>query len=163
MKESQNITFKVIGYIRTPFKEKTGIPIQSSISKALGTVNVLPQYSEGLSDLEDFSHIYLIYHFHKANEYKLKVKPFLDDEERGIFATRAPLRPNPIGISIVRLISIDIQENKIELQGVDMLDQTPVLDIKPYIPRFDNFEARTGWISKVNSETMRNRISDDRF
>ena len=163
MKESQNITFKVIGYIRTPFKEKTGIPIQSSISKALGTVNVLPQYSEGLSDLEDFSHIYLIYHFHKANEYKLKVKPFLDDEERGIFATRAPLRPNPIGISIVRLISIDIQENKIELQGVDMLDQTPVLDIKPYIPRFDNFEARTGWISKVNSETMRKIISDDRF
>ena len=124
---------------------------------------MLPQYSEGLSDLEDFSHIYLIYHFHKANEYKLKVKPFLDDEERGIFATRAPLRPNPIGISIVRLISIDIQENKIELQGVDMLDQTPVLDIKPYIPRFDNFEARTGWISKVNSETMRKIISDDRF
>jgi len=163
MKESELLTYMIIGYIRTPFKEKTGIPIQSSISKALGTVNVLPQYSEGLSDLEDFSHIYLIYHFHKANEYKLKVKPFLDDEERGIFATRAPLRPNPIGISIVRLISIDIQENKIELQGVDMLDQTPVLDIKPYIPRFDNFEARTGWISKVNSETMRKRISDDRF
>ena len=163
MKKSELLTYTIIGYIRTPFKEKTGVPIQSSISNARGTVKILPQYSEGLSDLGDFSHIYLIYHFHKAKEYKLKVKPFLDDEERGIFATRAPLRPNPIGISIVRLISIDIQENKIELQGVDMLDQTPVLDIKPYIPRFDNFEARTGWISKVNSETMRKIISDDRF
>lgn len=163
MKKSELLIYTVIGYIRTPFNEKTGMPIQSSLSKALGTVNILPQYSEGLSDLGDFSHIYLIYHFHKANKYKLKVKPFLDDEERGVFATRAPLRPNPIGISIVRLISIDIQENKIELQGVDMLDQTPVLDIKPYIPRFDNFEAKTGWISKVNSETIRNRISDDRF
>jgi len=163
MKESEILTYTVIGYIRTPFNEKAGIPIQSSISKALGTVNLLPQYSEGLSDLGDFSHIYLIYHFHKANEYKLKVKPFLDDEERGVFATRAPLRPNPIGISIVRLISIDKQENKIELQGVDMLDQTPVLDIKPYIPRFDNFEARTGWMSKVNSETVRKKISDNRF
>lgn len=133
-----------IGFIHTPFMETEGMPIQSSRSKATGRAVIDPQYAQGLQDLEGFSHIYLIYIFHCSTGYELTVTPFLDDRPRGLFATRYPCRPNPLGISIVRLVAR--HENILEFEGADMLDGTPLLDIKPYVPEFDLFpNAITGW------------------
>ena len=136
---------KAIGIIHTPLANKKDAPIQSSRSNIVGTVEVFPQYLEGLEGIEAFSHIYLIYGFHQSDpEISLKVKPFLDDQDHGVFATRYPNRPNPIGFSVVKLIGR--QENIMEFKGADMLDGTPLLDIKPYIPEFDVFSvAKTGW------------------
>lgn len=163
MDETLIIKFKIIGYIRTPFIEKKGTPIQSCYSKAEGYIEIFPEYVKALDDLEEFSHLQLIYHFHQTKDVKLKIIPFLDEKERGIFATRAPLRPNPIGISIVELISINQSENVINIRGVDMLDSTPLLDIKPYVPLFDQREARTGWISRSLQESQEDRKSNGRF
>ncbi len=133
-----------IGVIHSPFTEKEQTPIQASRSQAIGLVEVFPEFEEGLKDIEGLSHIYLLYAFHESSGYILRVKPFLDNCEHGLFATRYPKRPNPIGISIVRLISR--QANKLTVEGVDVLDGTPLLDIKPYIPDFDlRREVRTGW------------------
>jgi tRNA (adenine37-N6)-methyltransferase len=133
-----------IGEIHTPFIDKRETPIQASRSTATGQVEVYPAYVEGLRDLEGFSHIILLYAFHRSDDYALSVTPFLDDQERGLFATRYPARPNPIGLSIVRLLSI--QDHVLEIEGVDMLDGTPLLDIKPYVPDFDvRTDVRTGW------------------
>jgi tRNA-Thr(GGU) m(6)t(6)A37 methyltransferase TsaA len=133
-----------IGTIHSPFTELTNMPIQSSRSKAIGQVCVDPQYAEGLEHLEEFSHIILLYVFHRSTSYVLKVKPFLDDVTHGLFATRYPCRPNQIGISIVRLLTL--HDNNIEIGGVDVLDGTPLLDIKPYVPDFDICtDVRTGW------------------
>ena len=105
-----------------------------------------PKYTEGLNDLEGFSHIILLYHFHRSEGYALTVKPFLDDAMRGVFATRAPKRPNPIGFSIVRLVKVE--DRTLSIEGVDIIDGTPLLDIKPYVPEFDGPKAeRTGWLS----------------
>jgi tRNA (adenine37-N6)-methyltransferase len=156
------ILFKSIGTIHTPFNRKEGMPIQSSGSKGIkGTIELKREYVDGLFDLEKFSHIYLMYHFHKSKGFKLQVIPFLDDKPHGIFATRAPRRPNSIGISVVKLISIN--DNIIEIENVDMLDGTPLLDIKPYISQFDihNIE-KSGWINNKTgypNETT----ADDRF
>jgi tRNA-Thr(GGU) m(6)t(6)A37 methyltransferase TsaA len=121
----------------------------------------LKQYAPGLSDLAGFSHIYLIYHFHKSTTYQLKVTPFLDKVERGLFATRAPKRPNPIGLSVVKLISIE--NNILTIQGADVLDGTPLLDIKPYIQKFDAPQNPTsGWM-QAQSDEIKNKRSDDRF
>ena len=156
------ILFKSIGTIHTPFNRKEGMPIQSSGSKGIkGTIELKKEYVDGLFDLEKFSHIYLIYHFHKSKGFNLQVIPFLDDKPHGVFATRAPRRPNSIGISVVKLISIN--DNIIEIENVDMLDGTPLLDIKPYIPQFDihNIE-KSGWINNKTgypNETT----ADDRF
>jgi len=128
-----------------------------------GRIEIFPQYVKGLHDLEDFSHLQLIYHFHRANEVKLKLTPFIDEEERGIFSTRAPLRPNPIGISIVELISINHASSILHIRGVDMLDFTPLLDIKPYVSLFDHREAKTGWISRSLQEFQNDRFSNGRF
>jgi tRNA-Thr(GGU) m(6)t(6)A37 methyltransferase TsaA len=137
-------TMQPIGVIHTPYQKGSDAPIQSALSKTTGRVVVYPQYIEGLQDLEGFSHVYLFYVFHCSSGYSLKVKPFLDDNLRGLFATRYPCRPNPIGISIVRLISLN--ENGLEFEGADMLDETPLLDIKPYVPDFDAFiDVSTGW------------------
>jgi len=107
-------------------------------------VEVFPEYADGLKDIEAFSHITLIYHLHQTDQVQLQVEPFLDDQKHGVFATRHPFRPNHIGISIVRLISR--QGNRLEVAGVDMFDQTPLLDIKPYVPEFDQREdVRAGW------------------
>ncbi|MFX1507879.1 MAG: tRNA (N6-threonylcarbamoyladenosine(37)-N6)-methyltransferase TrmO [Promethearchaeota archaeon] len=163
MEEARNINFRIIGYIHTPFSEKKGTPIQSYYSKAEGYIEIFPEYVDGLNDLEEFSHLHLIYHFHKSEGVKLKVIPFLDKKERGVFSTRAPLRPNPIGISIVELISINHSENIIKIRGVDMLDLTPLLDIKPYIPLFDRRDAKTGWISYSPQDIHEERTSDGRF
>ncbi len=133
-----------IGVIHSPFTDKDQTPIQASRSQTIGFVDVFPEFGDGLKDIEGLSHIYLLYAFHKSSGYALHVKPFLDDQEHGIFATRYPMRPNPIGISIVRLVSR--QGNQLTVEGVDVLDGTPLLDIKPYVPDFDHrTEVRVGW------------------
>ncbi len=142
------IKYKPIGVIHSPFKEPKGTPIQSTAAKGVvGTVEVFPEYVEGLRDLEGFSHVILIYHFHLSGKPSMIVKPFLDDQEHGVFATRAPSRPNPIGLSVVRLLSVE--GNKLHVQDLDIVDGTPLLDIKPYVPEFDVRKAeRIGWIEK---------------
>ncbi len=139
------IAMKAIGIIHTPFLEKGDAPIQAARSLVAGSVEVFPQYLEGLDGIEEFSHIYLLYGFHRAQPgVALKVKPFLDDELRGVFTTRYPCRPNPLGLSVVRLV--ERRGNVLHFTGADMLDGTPLLDIKPYIPDFDVFSVeKTGW------------------
>jgi tRNA-Thr(GGU) m(6)t(6)A37 methyltransferase TsaA len=139
------IMMKAIGVIHTPLIEKNNAPIQSSRSDIAGTVEVFPQYHDGLDGIEGFSHLYLLYGFHRCeSEISLKVQPFLDDQLHGIFTTRYPNRPNPIGLSVVQLTVR--QGNLLNFKGADMLDGTPLLDIKPYIPEFDIFAVeKTGW------------------
>ncbi|MBE0684030.1 MAG: tRNA (N6-threonylcarbamoyladenosine(37)-N6)-methyltransferase TrmO [Anaerolineales bacterium] len=139
------IMMRPIGVIHSPFTEKDQTPIQSVRSQVIGLVEVYPEFADGLKDIEDLSHIHLLYIFHASSGYSLHVKPFLDDLEHGIFATRYPYRPNPIGISTVRLITR--QENMLTIEGVDVLDGTPLLDIKPYVPDFDlrTEDVRVGW------------------
>ncbi len=138
-------SMKPIGIIHSPFRETSTMPIQSARSNAVGTVEVFPEYKEGLEGIEDFSRIYLIYGFHLSEPAKsLLVQPFLDDQTHGLFSTRYPVRPNPIGLSIVEIISR--QDNQLQISGVDMLDGTPLFDIKPYIPEFDIFDVeKIGW------------------
>ena len=145
------IRYKPIGIIHSPFKEPRDTPIQPAYAHDIeGTVDIFPEYAGGLKDIEGFSHIYLIYHFHLSRKFSLKVKPYLDDRLRGLFATRAPARPNPIGISIVHLIRVEI--NKLYIRDIDIVDGTPLLDIKPYVPEFDRHKAvKIGWLEgKVN-------------
>jgi tRNA-Thr(GGU) m(6)t(6)A37 methyltransferase TsaA len=138
-----------IGEIHTPFIDKRDTPIQSSRSTTRGQVEVYPAYAAGLCDLDGFSHIILIYAFHRSQDYTLMVTSFLDDQERGLFATRYPVRPNPIGLSIVRLLSI--HDRVLEIANVDVLDGTPLLDIKPYVPDFDaQTDVRAGWYTTRN-------------
>ena len=146
----QEVTFKVIGYIRTPFTEQDHTPIQPAFSESGGTVEVLPEYVQGLKDLDGFSHIILIYYFHKAHGYSLLQKPFLDNrQERGIFAIRHFARPNPIGFSVVELKKV--RENVLDISGIDVLDGTPLLDIKPYIEQFDcKHTVKSGWAQDID-------------
>jgi tRNA-Thr(GGU) m(6)t(6)A37 methyltransferase TsaA len=135
---------KPIGVIHSPLIKKSQVPIQASRSKVKGSVEIHPEYIDGLQDLEGFSHIFLLYIFHASSGYSLLVKPFLDDQLHGLFATRYPFRPNPIGLSVVRLIGR--KGNTLEVEGVDVLDGTPMLNIKPYIPEFDErTNTRIGW------------------
>ncbi len=158
----QKITFSPIGIINTPFAETTGMPIQPpGASGITGTVEIYAEFKAGLKDLNEFSHIILIYNFDKSDGYKLQMKPFLEDEIHGVFAIRAPKRPNAIGMSIVKLL--DIKENILKIEGPDMLDGTPLLDIKPYIPDFDSYEnANAGWQEKHKGK-VRTKKSDERF
>lgn len=141
-----------IGIIHSPLTVKSQTSIQASRSQAKGVVEIYPEYMQGLQDLEGFSHIFLLYVFHESSGYSLLVKPFLDDQLRGLFATRYPARPNPIGLSVVRLITR--QGPTLEVEGLDMLDGTPLLDIKPYVPDFDiRTDTRTGWYAaRVNKD-----------
>jgi tRNA (adenine37-N6)-methyltransferase len=159
---NDEIIYKPIGIIHSPFKTIDGIPIQPAAAEGIqGEVKVNKEYSDGLKSLEEFSHIILIYHFHLTNGYKLKVVPFMDDVEHGLFATRAPGRPNPVGISVVKLKSIS--DNVIKVENIDVIDETPLLDIKPYISRFDNVNAeKNGWVSKIKNE-VGSMKSDKRF
>ncbi len=142
-----DITLTSIGVIHSPFSEPSQAPIQASRSTAAGSVDVFPQYAPGLRDLEEFSHIFLLYLIECPQGYNLQVKPFLDDQEHGIFATRYPCRPNSIGLSIIHLLRVE--GNRLDIEGVDMLDGTPLLDIKPYVPNFDTREnVRTGWYGR---------------
>jgi tRNA-Thr(GGU) m(6)t(6)A37 methyltransferase TsaA len=154
--------YKSIGTIHTPFKEIKQMPIQSSGAKGIkGTVKLKKRFIKGLFDLEKFSHIYLIYHFHKSEGYNLQVTPFLDNKQHGVFATRAPRRPNPIGISVVKLMNI--KDNILEIENVDMINGTPLIDIKPYISQFDIHEIeRNGWLNNIKGSFDEVK-SDDRF
>ncbi len=156
------ITFRPIGWIRSPHTEPTATPIQPIYAKdCLGRAEILPEFAEGLTDIEGFSHVYLIYHLHRALAAQLRVKPFLQDIEHGIFATRAPCRPNPIGMSLVRLLRRE--GNVLHLVGVDILDGTPLIDLKPYSPRFDTVEnPRGGWtddVTDAEAQRLGRRVS----
>jgi len=156
------IEFTPIGIIRTPFHDSAGMPIQPAGAAAVkGTVEVHEAYRTGLRDLDGFSHIILLYYFHRSDGYKLQVVPFLDTVLRGLFATRAPKRPNPIGLSVVQLDRID--DGVLYIRNADMLDGTPLLDIKPYVPEFDSHEnIRTGWLEQAR-RTVGKKTSDGRF
>ena len=133
-----------IGVIHSPFTDRKQTPIQPTRSQAVGQVILHPEFADGLQDVEEFSHIILLYAFHQSEGYSLRVRPFLDDQLRGLFATRHPCRPNPIGLSIVRLLAL--RDNVLEIEGVDVLDGTPLLDIKPYVPDFDvRTNTHAGW------------------
>ena len=155
------MTLDEIGIIHSPYKEATGMPIQPVFAEGTeGAVEVLPQYADGLRDLEGFDRIWLIYWLHRASPGRLRVVPFRDTTERGVFATRAPSRPNPIGLSCVRLRSI--AGNILTIADVDILDGTPLLDIKPYVPKFDAVpNSRAGWCD-LSPPSARTR-ADDRF
>ncbi len=156
------ITYRPIGIIHSPFHDIEGMPIQPSGAKGVkGSVELLPEFSPGLKDLEGFSHIILLYHFHLSDGYSLEVKPFLDDTLRGVFATRAPRRPNAIGLSVVMLLKI--AGNVLQIENVDVVDGTPLLDIKPYVSSFDAVEGeQTGWLTERSVEA-RGAKSDGRF
>lgn len=140
-------TYKAIGVIHSPFKEPKNVPIQAAASKGTeGTIEIYPEYAEGLTDLDGFSHIILLYHLHLVRDSSLMVKPFLDDHLHGVFATRAPARPNKIGFSVVRLQRIE--GNILHILDLDVVEGTPLLDIKPYIPAFDCVQAtKIGWFN----------------
>lgn len=156
------IVMNPIGVIRTPFETLEGMPIQPvGAGQVEGQVVLDPQYADGLADIDGFSHIILIYVFHRAKGFQLKVKPFLENHMRGLFATRAPRRPNPIGLSVVKLLRR--KENILQVENIDVVDGTPLLDLKPYVPEFDSPQVTAiGWLDgKVeNSRSMR---SDKRF
>ena len=142
------IIYKPIGIVHSPFKETKGTPIQATAAKDIsGTVEVFPEFTDGLKDIEGFSHIVLIFHFHLSGQSSLIIKPYLEDAEHGIFATRGPSRPNSIGISVVRLIKV--KKNVLHVKGIDVVDGTPLLDIKPYVPEFDIHEVTSiGWLTE---------------
>ncbi len=144
---------KSIGIIRTPYKSKKEIPCQGYKSDKVGEVEIFSEFEEALKDIEYFSHIYLIYYFHKATGYEQLIKPFLDDQKHGVFATRYFNRPNPIGFSIVKLI--ERKRNILKVSQVDMLNETPLLDIKPYIPQFDQrINVKIGWLKDKIGEKI---------
>lgn len=151
-----------IGVIRTPFTELQGMPIQpAGASEVVGEVIIRPELVEGLQDLEGFSHIYLIYHLHLVTVTRLRVIPFMDTVSHGVFATRSPVRPSRLGLSIVELVAVE--DNRLIVRGVDMLDGTPLIDIKPYIAAFDCPDnATSGWMCASRDEVV-NKRSDKRF
>lgn len=156
------ITYAPIGVIRTPHATVNGMPIQPVGALGVpGTIEVFEPYRQGLSDLDGFSHILLVYHLHEIKGFDLMVKPYLGDALHGIFATRSPKRPNPIGLSALRLMGHD--DERVFVENVDMLDNTPVLDIKPYVPEFDSWDAdRIGWFEGVVQNAKRHE-ADERF
>lgn len=158
----ESITLKPIGVIHSPFTDPKSMPIQPvSENSAAGTIDVFPEFAAGLQDLEGFSHIVLLYCFHRSRTYSLTVTPYLDTVPRGLFATRAPNRPNPIGLSLVRLVRVE--GPRLHVENLDVLDGTPILDIKPHVPEFDCAPgARIGWLEKAASQ-MRTKMADDRF
>ena len=164
MNENVQIQFRVIGVIHTPYETREGTPIQPVYAQdQAGAVELFPAYVTGIQDLDGFDRIWLVYHLHCASPGKLQVVPFRDNREHGVFATRAPCRPNPIGLSCVRLLKID--GNTLHVRGVDMLDGTPLLDIKPYVPTFDSFpDAKAGWFDaqRVDRIHADGRFNQDR-
>lgn len=157
------ICYSSIGVIRSPFTTREAMPIQPTGARGIaGSIELKEAFVEGLKDLDGFSHLYLLYHFHQSQGYSLTVTPFLDTTPRGLFATRAPKRPNPIGLSVVRLDRIE--GSVIHIVDVDVLDGTPLLDLKPYVPKFDTPKenVRSGWLenSGLKPEDVR---ADGRF
>ena len=160
--QKMKIEYQPIGIIHSPFTELNGMPIQPAGAAGVeGTVQLFPKYSDGLKDLEGFSHIIILYHFHQSKGFNLHVVPFMDSIPRGVFATRAPNRPNSIGLSVIKLQKI--QGNILHVKNVDVLDGTPLLDIKPYVPEFDKqTEIRIGWLEEKSGEVSKMK-SDQRF
>lgn len=158
----KKIVYQPIGIIHSPFQNIQGMPIQPTGAKGIaGTIEIYPKFAEGLKDLEGFSHIILIYHFHLSKGYSLKVKPFMDENLRGVFSTRAPRRPNPIGISVVRLVKVE--GTTVHIEDIDIVDGTPLLDIKPYVPEFEGRNnVQTGWLAE-KADKSQSMKSDDRF
>lgn len=156
----QRFAVEPIGVIHTPFKRQPGTPIQSSMGNGdEGWADVRPQYVEGLEDLDGFDRVWLIYWLDRARPPRMTVTPFLDDRPRGVFSTRAPSRPNPIGMSCVRVL--EVAGGRLRFRDADMLDGTPLIDIKPYAPCFDVFEvSRCGWLDAALKER---RTAADRF
>jgi tRNA-Thr(GGU) m(6)t(6)A37 methyltransferase TsaA len=157
------VNYQPIGLLRTPFKPTTEMPIQPTGARGVpGHIELRPELAEGLNDLTGFSHIIVLYHFHRSCKVRLAVTPFLDEYPHGVFATRAPSRPNSIGLSVLRLNGID--GVILEVEDVDMLDETPLLDIKPYVPEFDRpcGVIETGWL-KTSGMMVDKVTSDDRF
>ena len=156
------IEMKPIGIIHTPFRQLEGMPIQPVGAVGVkGTVEVFEEFRAGLKDLNEFSHIILLYIFHRSQGFELEVVPYMDTQPRGLFATRAPKRPNPIGLSTVQLDRIE--NGNLHVRNADILNGTPLLDIKPYVPEFDNYaQVRAGWLEHVR-KTVDDRKSDDRF
>lgn len=161
----KEITFKPIGIIHSPFKEPVGIPIQPAGAKGIkGNIEIFEEFKEGLKDLDGFSHIVLLFHFHLSKNFNLLVYPYMEDKIRGVFATRAPRRPNQIGMSIVRLEKVE--DNILHISNVDIIDGTPLLDIKPFVSKFDCFDIneneKVGWLKKRVKRVDEHR-SDERF
>lgn len=156
------IEYTPIGIVHSPWTAQQDMPIQpTGAAQATGSIEIYPQYQDGLQDLEGFSHLILIYHLHLSRSYDLKVVPFLDPQAHGLFATRSPRRPNPIGLSIVELQGID--ENRLTIACLDIVDGTPLLDIKPYVPAFDSpTDVRSGWLTE-SAEHAVDKRSDRRF
>ncbi len=154
---SAGVNYRPIGVLHSEHRIAQETPIQPAYAKGCrGRAEVFPEFAEGLADLDGFSHVYIIYHSHQAPAPKLKVKPFLQDVERGVFATRSPARPNPIGLSVVELVRRE--GNVLYLDGLDVLDGTPLLDIKPYVARFDRIQTtRNGWQDKVDEVQAQER------
>lgn len=155
-RKEERKTYQPIGIIHTEFRDKKDAPIQGVFARdAKGEVEVFPEYAGGLKDIEGFSHLILIYHFHRSDGYSLILKPFLeDDKQHGIFSIRHFKRPNPIGLSVVKLEKV--RENLLEISEVDILDGTPLLDIKPFVPLFDNREdAKSGWVSNPHIDMVK--------
>jgi tRNA (adenine37-N6)-methyltransferase len=154
-----SILYHPIGIIHTPFKHQKGTPIQSVGGADISaTIEIFPEYADGLKDIEGFSHLILIYHMHLVKESHLQVTPFLDCTEHGIFATRAPVRPNPIGLSIVQLKKVE--GTLLYIKEIDILDGSPLLDLKPFVPMFDTRDAvTTGWFE--NNIKDISKIKDD--
>lgn len=164
MKNRENVmTLKAIGIIRSPFAQAQGTPIQPCFAEgAQGVVEVFEEYHEALRDLDGFDRIWLLYWFDRARPASLVVRPYMDDAEHGAFATRAPVRPNPIGISSVRLLAVE--GDRLRVGDLDILDGTPLLDIKPYVPLFDHYPAvRTGWLDGDATRNGRGVCADGRF
>ncbi|QSG14519.1 Putative intracellular protease/amidase [Halapricum desulfuricans] len=158
---SSNGSIQPIGTIHSPYTEESGMPIQGAFSEAMGVVEVDPEYEPGLLDLAEFSHVVVLYQFHVAEDYDLQPQPFMEDEVHGVFATRAPRRPNPLGMSVLELENVS--DGSLFVSGVDVLDGTPLLDIKPFVPEFNGVEdAQIGWLEGAIDNEHR-RTSDDRF
>jgi len=155
MSENKEFTCRAIGVAHTPFSDPAATPIQSIFATAQGTVEIYPEFQEGLIALEGFSHIILIYRFHRAAGEELSERPLIDGAEtHGIFATRHFNRPNHLGISVVRVLAIE--DGRISIEGADLLDGTPILDIRPYIPGFDCVpDATSGWVTSGHIEQIR--------
>ena len=157
-----DISYQPIGVVHSPFADIENVPIQPPAAEGVrGTVEVFAEFADGLKDLDGFSHIVLLYHFHRVRQVRLTVVPFMDTNARGLFATRAPSRPNPIGLSVVRLLSVE--GNVLHVENVDIVDGTPLLDIKPFVPEFDQRTVeRIGWLEKKVNK-MRSSRDDGRF
>ena len=164
-KEWATITYHPIGVIHSSYLDQPGTPIQGALNQEEeAMIEIFPEYEAGLKDLDGFSRIIVLYHFHKSKGYHLTARPYLDDKPRGIFSIRGPRRPNPIGLTIVRLERVE--KNRLFIKGVDMLEGTPVLDIKPYVPRIDSYpDSKIGWAeNKFDMGTNQPpHVADERF